>query len=180
MAATGDGPPVIGWSGSHSTLPHLDALRPVLQELSRRRPFRLLVVGSPEYRIQGVESSSRPWRAERELEDLHEMDIGIMPLPSDPWTSLRSHLKVRQYMGVGLPSVASPIGVNRGLIQHGVNGYLAASEDEWLWCLTRLLDDPELRCDMGSKARTTIEECCSGEIWAGTVLQILNRVAARA
>jgi glycosyltransferase involved in cell wall biosynthesis len=178
--ATGDGPPVIGWSGSHSTVPHLDSLRPVLQELARRRRFRLLVVGSPDYRIPGVESTSREWHSASELEDFHEMDIGIMPLPSDPWTSLRSHLKVRQYMGVGLPSVASPVGVNRGLIQHGVNGCLASSEEEWLSCLTRLLDDPELRCAMGSKARATIEECCSTERWAAQVLEILNRVVARA
>jgi glycosyltransferase involved in cell wall biosynthesis len=180
LVATSDGPPVIGWSGSHSTLPHLDTLRPVLQELSRRRSFRLLVVGSPEYRIEGVECSSRDWSSGRELQDLHEMDIGIMPLPSDPWTSLRSHLKVRQYMGVGLPSVVSPVGVNRALIQQGVDGYLAASEDEWLSCLTRLLDHAELRREMGSKARATIEKCCSSEIWAGKLLQILNRVVARA
>ena len=104
------------------------------------------------------------------------MDIGIMPLPDDGWTRLRSHLKVRQYMGVGIPSVASPSGVNREILDDGVNGYLAESAEEWLDRLERLIDEPEARLAIGRKARTTIEERYSGEVWAGRVLGILKGV----
>jgi glycosyltransferase involved in cell wall biosynthesis len=169
-------PPVIGWSGSHSTVPHLERIRPVLQELSRRRRFRLLVVGEPDYRIEGVDSVARSWSAAREVEDLHEMDVGIMPLPNDEWTERRSQLKVRQYMGVGIPTVASPVGVNRELIRNGVDGFLAESDDDWLSLLTRLLDDPGLRLAIGRRARASIEERFSSEVWAARVLQILDQV----
>jgi glycosyltransferase involved in cell wall biosynthesis len=107
------------------------------------------------------------------------MDIGIMPLPDDAWTRLRSHLKVRQYMGVGIPAVAAPAGVNRELIEDGINGFLAEPAGEWLDRLVRLLDDPELRLAMGRRARATIEERYSGEVWAGRVLGILNQVLGR-
>ncbi len=171
--------PVIGWSGSHSTVPHLERIRPVLHELARLRRFRLLVVGTPDFTLEGVPCKARRWSAAREVEDLHEMDIGIMPLPDDPWTKLRSHLKVRQYMGVGIPAVASPAGVNRELVEDGVNGYLANSAGEWLKHLVRLIDEPEARLTMGRKARATIEERYSGEVWAGRVHRILNQVLGR-
>jgi len=172
-------PPVIGWSGSHSTVPHLDGIRSVLQELARIRRFRLLVVGAPAYRLEGVDCVARPWSAAREVEDLHEMDIGIMPLPDDTWTRLRTHLKVRQYMGAGISAIASPAGVNRELVQDGVNGYLAEGAEEWLDRLVRLIDDPSSRLAIGRRARATIEERYSGEIWAARVLQILNQVLGR-
>ncbi|MGH9388363.1 MAG: glycosyltransferase family 4 protein [Vicinamibacteria bacterium] len=172
-------PPVIGWSGSHSTVPHLDTIRPVLQELARLRRFRLLVVGAPAYRLDGVDCMARPWSAAREIEDLHEMDIGVMPLPDDTWSRLRSHLKVRQYMGAGIPAIASPATATRELIQDGVDGYLAEGAEEWLDRLARLIDDPGLRLAIGRRARATIEERYSGEIWAARVLQILNQVLGR-
>ena len=176
---TGEDPPVIGWSGSHSTVPHLDGIRPVLEELARIRRFRLLVVGTPDYRLERADCVARPWSAAREVLDLHEMDIGIMPLPDDTWTRLRSHLKVRQYMGAGIPAIASPAGVNRELIQDGVNGYLADGAVEWLDRIVRLIDDPGLRLAIGRRARAAIEERYSGEVWAARVLQILNRVLGR-
>lgn len=175
----GGEPPVIGWSGSHSTVPHLDGIRSVLRELARIRPFRLQVIGAPDYRLEGVDCLARPWSAAREIQDLHEMDIGIMPLPDDAWTRLRSHLKVRQYMGAGIPAVASPVGVNRELLRDGVDGYLAETDEEWLSRLTRLIDEPDLRLAIGRRARATIEERYSGEVWAARVLRILKQVLGR-
>jgi glycosyltransferase involved in cell wall biosynthesis len=82
-------------------------------------------------------------------------------------------------MGAGIPAIASPAGVNRELIQDGVNGYLAHGAREWLDRLVRLIDDPGLRLSIGRRARAAIEERYSGEVWAARVLQILNRVLGR-
>ena len=146
---------------------------------ARLRRFRLVVVGAPAYQLDGVDCVARPWSAAREVEDLHEMDIGIMPLPDDTWTRFRSHLKVRQYMGAGIPAIASPAGVNRELVQDGANGYLAEGAEEWIDRLVQLMDAPGLRLAIGRRARATIEERYSGEIWAARVLQILNQVLGR-
>src|SRR5262249_48331671 len=85
-----DGPepavPVIGWTGSYSTVQHLDTLRAALQKLARSERFRLRVIGTPEYRLEGVEVEAMPWRSETEVEDLRPADIGIMPLPDDAWS----------------------------------------------------------------------------------------------
>jgi glycosyltransferase involved in cell wall biosynthesis len=170
-------PPVIGWTGSHSTVPHLDGIRDVLEQLAGLRRFRLEVVGTTSYHVAGVETTARPWSAANEVSDLNGFDIGIMPLPEDPWTKLRSHLKIRQYMGVGLAAVASPVGVNVEVVRNGVNGFLAGTRDAWISALTQLIDDPTLRMRMGREARATIERSYSGKVWAQRVLDIVRRVA---
>ncbi len=169
-------PPVIGWSGSHSTVWHLDGFRAVLQKLRAKRPYKLRVVGTASYQLDGVDVQACPWRAETEVADLKEFDIGIMPLPGDPWVRLRTHLKVRQYMGLGIPCVASPVGIIPELIQDGVNGFLASTEAEWIDKLSRLIDDPGLRRRLGPAGRETIEEQYSAEVWAPKVLGILRSV----
>ncbi len=171
--------PVIGWSGSHSTVPHLEGLAEVLRAVAKIRRFRLEVIGAPDYRLEGVEVSSRRWSSATEIPDLHGFDIGIMPLPNDSWTKLRSHLKVRQYMGAGLPSVVSPVGVNAQLVRDGVNGFLADSPRDWVEKLVRLIDDPELRFNMGGRARRTIEEHYAAERWAPRVFDILRDAVGR-
>lgn len=171
--------PVIGWSGSHSTLRHLDGVRKALSALARIRRFRLEVIGADPYKVDGVETKCRAWSAGREVSDLRGFDIGLMPLPDDPWTRLRSHLKVRQYFGVGLPSVVSPVGVNAELVQDGVNGFWATNDHQWLDRLARLIDDASLRRKMGRAARNTIEQRYSAAIWAEKVLGVFQDVLER-
>ncbi|HET7286569.1 MAG TPA: glycosyltransferase, partial [Pyrinomonadaceae bacterium] len=80
------GPPVIGWTGSHSTVQHLDTLRGALKKLAERESFRLRVIGTPTYECPPVDVEAIRWRAESEVEDLIPIDIGIMPLPDDKWS----------------------------------------------------------------------------------------------
>ena len=172
--------PTIGWSGSHTTVPHLDRLREPLQKLARLRKFRLRVLGVPGYELAGVDVEARPWNAGTEVSELQAIDIGIMPLPFDPWTERRSHLKVRQYMGLAIPAVASPVGVNAELLEDGHNGLLAASHAEWVEKLMRLVDDYELRRRLGEAGRRTIEQGYSTRVWAPRVLEILERAVESA
>jgi glycosyltransferase involved in cell wall biosynthesis len=176
---SGNAVPVIGWTGSYSTVSHLETARSALEKLATRRKFRMNVMGADAYSLAGVPTRAERWQSEREVPFLHGCDIGIMPLPEDPWVKLRSHLKVRQFMAVGVPCVASPVGIIRELIQEGVNGFLASSESEWVEKLSLLIDDPELRARMGEKARATILEKYSGYAWAQTVARILRDVAGR-
>jgi glycosyltransferase involved in cell wall biosynthesis len=170
---------VIGWTGSYSTVPHLETLRGALEELGTVRKFEMRVMGTDKFSLAGVPTAAEAWRSEREVPFLHQCDIGIMPLPDDPWVKLRSHLKVRQFMAVGVPCVASPVGIIGELIQDGVNGFLASTEQEWIEKLSSLIDDPGLRKQMGEKARATIAEKYSGRVWARTVAQILRNVAGK-
>lgn len=173
-------PPVIGWSGSYSTAQHLDTIRPALRRLARAERFRLRVIGAPGYRVEGVDVEALAWKSETEVEDLRPLDIGVMPLPDEPWSRGKCGLKALQYMALGIPTVCSPVGVNTEIIREGENGHLAATEDEWVEKLTRLLRSAEERRRLGRAGRATVEARYSAEGQAPRVFQIIESVVREA
>lgn len=170
--------PVIGWTGSFSTVQHLDTLRSALQKLALRQKFRLRVIGTPQYRIPGVEVESMNWRSDTELADLSGIDIGVMPLPNDAWSKGKCGLKALQFMALGIPTVCSPVGVNTDIIQHNENGMLANSEDEWVEKLSQLIQSKETRERLGQAGRVTVEESYSAKTQAPRVYDIFKTVVS--
>ena len=176
-ATSGNGVPVIGWTGSYSTVQHLDRLRSVLQELRRAVPFRLRVICSAPYRLEGIEVENILWTSAQEVADLAGIDVGIMPLPEDRWSKGKCGCKALQYMAVAKPAVCSPVGVNTEIIRDGENGLLANTDEEWIAALSRLLASASLRKTMGEKARKTVEERFSARCIAPKVAEIFKHVA---
>lgn len=174
-----NGSPVVGWSGSLSTLPYLRSLAGALSKLAREERFRLRVIGAEGPRIAGVEVESLPWRASTEAADLSTIDIGIMPLPDNEWTRGKCGMKALQYMSLGIPAVCSPVGVNTSIIRDGENGFVASTEEEWVERLKRLLRSPSLRTRLGTAGRLTVEANYSTSVHAPRVYEILKSVARR-
>jgi glycosyltransferase involved in cell wall biosynthesis len=71
--------------------------------------------------------------------------------------------------------VAAAVGVNRDIVQDGVNGYLAASPAEWSDKLSRLLADPGRRATFAAAGRRTIEQRYSLKVTAPALANILQR-----
>lgn len=172
---TGD-PIVIGWTGSYSTVQHLDTLRGALKKLAETEKFRLRVIGTPNYECAPLETEAMPWRAATELQDLSAIDIGVMPLPDDNWSKGKCGLKALQFMALGIPTVCSPVGVNTDIIQDNENGFLAISEEEWVDKLTRLVRSADLRRRLGNAGRATVEEKYSAVTQAPRVYEIFKSV----
>jgi glycosyltransferase involved in cell wall biosynthesis len=173
-------PPTIGWTGSFSTVQHLDTLRSALQKLAKQTKFRLRVIGTPSYKLDGVDVEAMQWRVDTELADLHAIDIGVMPLPDDNWSKGKCGLKALQFMALGIPTVCSPVGVNTEIIQDGENGFMAGSEDEWIEKLGRLVHSVELRRQLGRAGRRTVETKYSANVQAPRVFELLRSVALNA
>ena len=169
--------PVVGWTGSVTTLPYLEALAPALRQLRSEVDFELRVIGG-EPRLPGVDVRSVPWAAETETQDLQPLDVGLMPLPEDDWARGKCGMKALQYMALGIPPVVSPVGVNATLVQDGVNGLHARGEQEWVAALRRLLADADLRRRLGSAARRTVEASYSAAVQAPRMARILKEAAA--
>ena len=89
------------------------------------------VVGG-EYHCAHARVSTHEWRLDREAADLHSFDIGLMPMPDNPWTQGKCAFKALQYMAVSIPVVYSPVGMNAEVVQEGISGLLAGSEAEWI------------------------------------------------
>lgn len=167
----------IGWSGSFSTIQHLDTIRDVLQELGRDENFRLRVIGTPAYDLSGVDVEAIQWRSESEIEDLAQIDIGLMPLPDENWTRGKCALKALQYMALGIPAICSPVGVNSTIIEDGENGFLADGQAEWIEKIKLLLHSPELRRRVVRAGRETVEQGYSAKAVAPRVLEIFRSAA---
>ncbi len=172
--------PVIGWTGSYSTVQHLDTLREALQKLARTQSFRLRVIGTPTYKIDGVDVEAMVWKSDTELRDLSEIDIGVMPLPNDAWSKGKCGLKALQFMALGIPTICSPVGVNTDIIQDNENGLLADSEDEWVRKMSQLLQSSKMRQRLGQAGRVTVEERYSALTQAPRVYDIFKSVVRRA
>lgn len=167
----------IGWTGTFSSRPYLDLLRPVLQELGRRVEFKLLIIGNFDYELPGVDLEVVRWSAETEVEDLQRIDIGIYPLATDDWVLGKGGLKAIQYMTVGAPPVATNVGTNPMIIRHGENGFLVGTDAEWLAALEALVRDPDLRRRVGEEARKDAVRTYSVQAIAGDYRQVLTSVA---
>src|SRR5688572_15988521 len=170
------GPPVIGWTGSYSTVQHLDTLRGALKKLAQTESFRLRVIGTPTYECAPIDVEAMQWRANTELEDLSAIDIGVMPLPDDRWSKGKCGLKALQFMALGIPTVCSPVGVNTDIIQDDRNGFIAGSEEEWVDKLGRLIRSHELRQRLGQAGRATVEQKYSAITQTPRVYEIFKSV----
>jgi len=169
--------PVIGWTGSVTTMPYLMALAPALRRLREKREFELRVIGA-KVDIEGLAVRCLPWRAETEPDDLRALDVGLMPLPDDEWSRGKGGMKALQYMALGIPPVVSPVGVNTTIVRDGINGFHACTEEEWIDRIALLLEDEPLRWRLGQEARRTVEESYSARAHAPRLARILTEAAA--
>lgn len=172
--------PRVGWIGTPSTwseylLNLMPALMPILEEADAR----LAVMGAGRGAVAQPRLEIENWSEEAEVPFLQSLDIGIMPLTDTPWARGKCGYKLIQYMACGLPVVASPVGVNSEIVEHGVNGFLASTEDEWREALTTLLHDPALRRRMGAAGRRKVEQHYSLQVWGPRVASLLLDVAKR-
>jgi glycosyltransferase involved in cell wall biosynthesis len=169
---------VIGWTGSYSTEQYLALVRPALERLRSRYDFRMVVVGGGSFTATGLEVEHRPWRSATEVKDLADFDIGLMPLPDAEWERGKCGLKALQYMALGISVVASPVGCNAEIIQHGSNGFLARNDAEWEDLLGRLLEDVALRRALGEAGRRSVETRYSALVQAPRVAAIFKGMRA--
>lgn len=150
--------PCIGWSGSPTTVGNIKIVAGALRKISGRVKHCVHLIGGTEFDLPGVEYTAQKWVAATEIEDLRKMQIGMVPLPVNEWNKRKFYMKTAQYMALGIPTVATPLGSNPEVIQHGVTGFLADSEDEWVEYLSRLIEDHDLRLRLSHEAARVARE----------------------
>lgn len=169
--------PVLGWIGSHTTAYCLRQLEKVFLRLAERYDFCLKIVGAGNnFRLPGVKIVQRDWSLQNDVENFQSLDIGIYPLPFDERSRAKTPFKTIQYMSVGVPCVVSRVGGNPDIIQDGVNGFLASTDEEWFNRLSLLLENAALREKLGLQGRKTVEEKYSLKAGFPKFLGIMRKV----
>ena len=157
-AATPKHGATVGWIGIPLNAHYLTLIEPALRAAATDSGMQLHVVGAPvPPALAGIPSESFEWTEATEIQCIRNFDIGIMPLHDTPWERGKCAYKLLQVMAAGKPVIASPVGANRQVVAHGINGFLAASTQEWTDAL-RELADPTLRAAMGEAARKTVAD----------------------
>jgi glycosyltransferase involved in cell wall biosynthesis len=169
---------IVGWIGTPMTFCYLSQIGGALQTLSARGSTRVVAVGANAATLNGVDLQTVPWTESQEVAEMQKFDVGIMPLPDGPWERGKCGYKLIQYMACGKPIVASPVGVNSQIVRHGINGFLAQTQSEWIEALQTLRDDPELRMRMGHAGRQLVEGSYCTSVASPRLIRML-RVAAR-
>ena len=152
-----DALPCVGWIGQRVTASFLAPLAPTFQRLADEGSARFTAVGIDAASL-GLPMASIPWTEDTEVASICGFDIGIMPLVDEPFERGKCGYKLIQYMACGLPVVASPVGVNRQIVEHGVNGFLAETPTQWKEALQTLAADAGLRQRMGQAGRRKVEQ----------------------
>jgi len=179
------GPVVLGWIGTHSTFPYLESIFPVLRDLAGKYEFRLKIVGAGKTGVDvpGVKVENLTWELDREVEDFQSIDVGLYPIDAslyEGWAAGKSGFKAIQYMAVGVPYVATPVGASAEIGEEGRTHFSASTNDEWRQALETLLLDAERRIEMGAAGRRHCVEHYGIDIQADKLVDALREAAVRA
>lgn len=166
----------VGWIGSPTTQEYLRLVAPALAAFVEEFGASVHVIGArADFSLPGVPLNLVPWNEKTEVEELSRLDIGIMPLHDDPWSRGKCGLKLIQYMGCGLPVVASPVGVNSDIVRNGETGFLASAAKDWLTALRVLGRNEALRTAMGAAGRTRVESLYSLQVALPRIQQLFSQ-----
>ena len=170
----------LGWIGDHGSIHYLEKMRPIFEQIGTRYPqCELKIVSDIFFDCEKIEVAKKQWRPEEEVSDLQSFDIGLMPLLDDPWSWGKCGLKIIQYQGVGVPVVCMPVGINRDLVEDGVNGFWATTREEWEEKLSVLIENNALRERMGREGRRRVLERFTIQACAPRLLSILKKVSEK-
>lgn len=170
---------VIGYMGGHSHAPDLEMITPALLKLLEKHAGRLQLdfwgIPPPPAlrdlpRVKWRQVALLSYREFAAYFSEQTCNIFIAPLADNTFNRAKSSLKFLEYSAVGAPGVYSRVQPYARVVQHGVNGLLANTPEEWFTALCQLVEDPELRLRLGAAARQTLQEnwLLSGHIqeWA--------------
>lgn len=171
-------PVKIGWVGSHTTIKHFELISDVYLELKTKynNKVEFIVIGDENYKNEKLNLQGKKWENDKEVQLFNSFDIGVMPLPNNDWTKGKCGMKGLLYMSVGLPTVMSNVGMNKDIINDGINGFLPTGNQEWIDVLSKLIEDKDLRTKIGNQGRETVLEKYSKNVIKKTYLNLYSSI----
>ncbi|KAK6032460.1 glycosyltransferase, group 1 family protein [Ostertagia ostertagi] len=169
--------PVIGWTGTQSTMVYLELVREALIELQKRYDFEFRVICDVDPKFPELKNYRFvKWTLSSEIEDLAAMDIGLMPVPQGEWEQGKVGFKAIQYSGVAAAPVVSSTGSGHEVVLQGKTGLVVDNDRaSWVNALASLLDNPDQLETMGQAAREYIDSRYSVRSQVPTYMALLGK-----
>ena len=167
----------IGWIGSPDNTSYLSIINEALTEICQKdKRIKVVLVGAGPAEFS-FPFELIPWSEDTEAAMVQSFDVGIMPLPDEPWTRGKCGYKLIQYMACSKPVIASRVADKLGIIQPGINGYLADDKSEWTDVVFNLIAHPHLCRELGKKGRKKVEDYYSVQANISKLAGLLQKAA---
>jgi glycosyltransferase involved in cell wall biosynthesis len=177
-----DRPFTIVWTGQKVTLQHLAVAEPALAEFMRRHDdVRFQSISDVEPTLASLPADRvtwYPWSPAVEVAHLQDADVGIMPLVDNENGRAKCAFKMLQYMGCGIPSVVTPIGMNLDVLKMADVGIGPTTTEEWVDAFESLHADRAAARAMGSEGRRLAVERFRRESIADDIAAVFREVVA--
>ena len=160
-------PPRIGWIGNADNEAYLLALASALERLHRRTGARLTIVGATAPRLGRLEAivDRVAWSEAAQHDVLATFDVGVGPVPDAPYERGKCGYRLLQLGAAGVPFAASPVGVNRAILDAFGMPAVEAGGD-WTAAILGLLGlSAASRGALGRAARAATRRDYSFEPW---------------
>lgn len=180
-------PVVIGYMGGDSHLPDLESIAPVFLRLLDRYSgaiqLRFWGAQPPQAlrghpRVEWNPVSLPDYRQYIDFFSHQRCDIFVAPLKPSLFNRCKSSVKFLEYSIQGIPGVYSQIEPFEQVVVNGENGFLAASLEEWENGLVCLIENRNLRVEMGRKAQETVQKNWLLSQHAGELKQVYRQAPA--
>jgi len=155
----------IFYMGTVTHVPDLEMLKPAFRELAMKYPGRLEFVfyganlnfeEDIPATITNCQSETFVYADYVKIALSQKANIAIAPLEDIPYNHCKSSIKFFVYTATGLPGVYSRVTPYTSVVEEGVNGFTAASIDEWIDALSQLIENPRLRESIALAAQDTV------------------------
>jgi glycosyltransferase involved in cell wall biosynthesis len=178
---------VVGWAGGAQHFSDLVILKGVIEEILDTYDYvEVILSGMPTYPFKPhVRGKALPWVRVEDYprQTLAKFDIGLAPIVDNAFNRAKSDLKFIEYGYLGIPMIGSPVQPYLESIEHGKTGFLAKTPKDWLKYLKRLIENEDLRREIGENARKvamkrTIEK--NYHLWEKVYWENLQKARQRA
>ena len=171
----------LGWIGATGSIHYLEKMKPMFEALGKKyKELKLKIICDTFFDCDNITVEKKLWSEQEEVADIQSLDIGLMPLMDDPWSHGKCGLKILQCLAVGVPVVCSPAGINKEIVNDGVHGFWANTQEEWIEKLEILINDHDLRKRMGMEGRKRVIEHYSLKANAPRLLKIFQQLSSSA
>ncbi len=183
-------PYIIGWVGTAPEHIHnLKILASVFKKLlvETNISFKFVLIGAlknkevydlfqniPSLTVQFIDALN--WKDPESVpREIQKFDIGVLPHRSDgEWNKAKSSFKILEYMACGVATICSAFGEMPYIIKDGINGYIAASEEEWVDKLKKFLAERDLREKLGKGGQARVREEYCFEATIPRIIEIIR------
>ncbi len=167
----------IVWIGSPSTSIYLYEIFPYLDEIYLKfKNFKLRLIGAGNIQSSKFPIEKFEWNIDTEIRLVSECHVGIMPLADTIWSRSKCGFKLIQYMSCNLPAIASPVGINKDIINENVNGFLCSTKEEWINKIKFCIENKNTLEIMGKRAREIINNKFSLNYWDKLYTTEINKL----